>query len=118
MFATTKQSLPTVPIEAFSRTTAQIYNDSAVHDLRASKDHISCLSVENSNSSGSNFLYGKLNHPTEKLIGTLPNTDEFDLEKLITFLKVALNLCKMYPDIKRNILSVLLPYAQGPLNSC
>lgn len=65
---------------------------------------MSSLPIENSKPSVSDFLCGKLNHAAEKLIGTLSYTYGFDLEKLIKFLKVALNLCKMYPDIKRNIL--------------
>lgn len=64
------------------------------------------------------MIYGKLSHPAEKLISTLPITDGFDLEKLIKFIKIALSLRRIYPDIRRNILSVLMPYAKGPLSSC
>lgn len=113
----TKLNLPTVPTET-SQMTGQKGVDSAVHDLTTSKDHVSSMTNENSKPLVSDFLYGKLNYPAEKLLGTLPHTDGFDIEKLIKLLKVALSLCRMYPDIKRNIISVLLPYAQGSLNSC
>lgn len=44
-------------------------------------------------------LYGKLIYLTEKLIFTIPYYDCFDQENLLKYIKVSLNLNKMYPDI-------------------
>lgn len=59
-----------------------------------------------------NSLYGKLSHPVESLIKTLPHTDGLDLDKLLAFIKISLRIVKMYPDIALNI------NTERPLNSC
>lgn len=77
---------------------------------------------EGESSAGVNFhaepLYRKLSHPAERLISTLPRTDGCNLELLIRFFCVALEIVRLYPDISSRILSVLTPYAFGPLSSC
>lgn len=72
--------------------------------------------ITNSQSHIYNSLYQKLGHPVESLIKTLSHM--WMVLSLIAFIKISLIIIKKYPDITSNINTVLMPYTQGPLNSC
>lgn len=85
-------------------------------NLNPSNQNLVC-SASNTCQSNFNSIYAKLNHPAEKLISSIPICDGFNVNNLLNFFRISLQLINSYSDVKNNIMTVLIPFTTGQLNS-